>query len=99
MQVKILKKTKNELKIELDGEGHTLCNVIQKALLKDKRVDFAGYDIQHPLTASPVIYLRTKARSKSETILKDAAKEVQKDTEIFRIAFDKALKKWQSKSL
>ncbi|MDH5447462.1 MAG: DNA-directed RNA polymerase subunit L [Candidatus Bathyarchaeota archaeon] len=96
MKVKILKKTKNELKIEIDGEGHTFCNVVQKALLKNKKVDLAGYNIPHPLTANPVVYLRTKTQSKPEIVLRNAVKEVQKDTEAFRVAFDKALKEWQS---
>lgn len=96
MKVKILNKTKNELKIEIDSEGHTFCNVIQKAALGDKRVDLAGYDTPHPLTASPIIYLRTKARSKPETVLREVVEEVQKDTETFRIAFGKALKELKS---
>lgn len=95
MQVKILNKTGKELKIEVRGEGHTFCNVIQKALLKDERVDLAGYRVPHPLTSSPVIYVRTKTRSKPETLLREAVVEVQKDTEAFRVAFNKALKEWQ----
>jgi DNA-directed RNA polymerase subunit L len=96
MKIKILKKTKNELKIEIDGEGHTFCNIVQKALLKNKKVDLAGYDIPHPLTTNPVVYLRTKTKSKPEIVLRDAVREVQKDAEAFRTAFDKALKKGQS---
>lgn len=96
MKVKILKKTRNELKIEIDGEDHTFCNVVQKALLKNEKVDLAGYDISHPLTANPVVYLRTKTQSKPEIVLRDAVREVQKDAEAFRVAFDEALKEWQS---
>jgi len=96
MKVKILNKTENELKIEIEKEGHTFCNVVQKALLKDKRVDLAGYNIAHPLTSSPVIYLRTKTKTKPETVLKEAAVDVQKDTAAFRVAFDNALKEQQS---
>ncbi len=96
MKIMIQKKTKNELKIEIEGEGHTFCNVIQKALLKDRRVDLAGYNISHPLIANPVIYLRTKGRSRSESVLRDAVREVQKDTEAFKVAFDEALKEWQT---
>lgn len=96
MKVKILKKTKNELKVEIDGEGHTFCNVVQKALLKNKKVDMAGYDIPHPLTANPVVYLRTKKQSKPEILLRDAIREVEKDAKAFRAAFDKAFRKGQS---
>jgi DNA-directed RNA polymerase subunit L len=92
MKVKILKKSHNELKMEAIGEGHTFCNVIQKALLKDERVDLAGYSVPHPLTSSPVIYVRTRGQSKPETVLKDAIEEVQKESEAFRTALEKALK-------
>lgn len=92
--MKLLNKTRNELKIQID-KGHTFCNVVQKAMLKDERVDLAGYDVPHPLTASPVIYLRTKGRSRPETVLRDAVEDVKKDITSFRVAFDKALKDWQ----
>ncbi len=96
MEIKILNKTKNELKIEVDGEGHTFCNVVQKVLLQNKRVDMAGYDIPHPLTSSPVIYIRTKGRSKPEIALRDAVRELRKESQAFGAAFDHALKEWQS---
>lgn len=92
MRVRTLKKLHNELKMEVEGEGHTLCNVIQRALVKDERVDLAGYNIHHPLTSSPVIYVRTRGQSKPETVLKDAIVEVQKESEVFRTALEKALK-------
>ena len=89
--------TKNELKIEIEGEGHTFCNVIQKALIKDKRVEIAGYDIPHPLTSSPLIYIRTKGQNKPTKVLDDATKAVHKDSKTFRAAFSKALKEWNKK--
>ena len=96
MKVKVLSKAGNELKIEVDGEGNTFCNVVQKALLKDERVDFAGYNIPHPLTAKPVIYLRTKPRTRPDVVLRDAVEKVQDDTRAFKDAFNKALKEWAS---
>jgi DNA-directed RNA polymerase subunit L len=94
MKIKILDEDRNVLKLQIEGEGHTFCNVVQKALLADERVDMAGYNIAHPLTSSPVIYIRTKGRSKPETVLRKAVKEVQEDVEAFRKALDKALKEW-----
>jgi DNA-directed RNA polymerase subunit L len=92
MKVKVLKKSHNELRLEVEGEGHTFCNVIQKALLEDERVDLAGYSVPHPLTSSPVIYIRTKGQSKPETVLKHAVEEVHKENGLFRTALEKALK-------
>ncbi len=92
MKIKILKKSKNELKIEIEGEGHTFCNLLQKTLLRDKRVDMAGYHIKHPLTENPVLYINTKARSKPDTVLLKAVEQMQKDTKDSKLAFEKALK-------
>ncbi len=96
MEIKIMKKTKNELKIQIVGEGHTFCNILQKALVKDKRVDMAGYNIKHPLTAIPILYINTKARSKPDAVLLQAVKQMQKDTKAFKLAFEKALKEMPS---
>lgn len=97
MKMKILKKSSNELNIEIEGEGHTFCNVLQKALLEDEMIEMAGYNIAHPLTSSPTIYIRTKGRRKPETAIKEAVKKVRKRNQEFRKIFEKALKDWQQK--
>jgi DNA-directed RNA polymerase subunit L len=83
MKVKVLKKAENELKIEIEGSSHGLCNLIQKKLLEDKRVDFAGYDVPHPLASSPIIYIRMKGKAKPEDALLDAVEKIKKSNEAF----------------
>ncbi len=83
MKVKILKKSENELKIEIQGSSHGLCNLLQKRLLEDKRVDFAGYDVPHPLASSPVIYIRMKGANKPEDALIDAVEKVKETNDTF----------------
>ncbi len=83
MKVKVLKKAENELKIEIEGSSHGLCNLIQKKLLEDKRVDFAGYDVPHPLALSPIIYVRMKGKAKPEDALIDAVEKIKKSNEAF----------------
>ncbi len=58
MKLKVLKRSKGLLKVEVDGEGHTLGHLLQDALLEDKSVDWAGYDLPHPLFSQPVITVR-----------------------------------------
>ncbi len=99
MKIKILKRTKTELRLEVSGEGHTFCNVVQEALLGDKNVDMAGYNVAHPLTASPIIYVRTRGQSKPEIVLRNSVREVQKETKAFETAFDKALKQWHNRNV
>ncbi len=93
MQIKVLSKTHNELKFEIEGESHTLCNLLEKVLLEDETVDMAGYNIPHPLTSNPIIYIRTKGRRRPETALKEAVKKIlQKEKELER-EFKKELEK------
>jgi DNA-directed RNA polymerase subunit L len=92
MKVKVLKKSENELKIEIQGSSHGLCNLLQKRLLEDKTVDFAGYDIPHPLASSPIIYLRMKGKAKPETALITAVAKVREANDAFGKELDRALK-------
>jgi len=48
LKINVLKKSGNELKIEIVGSSHGLCNLLAKRLLEDKTVEFAGYDVPHP---------------------------------------------------
>lgn len=93
MKVRVIGKTSNELRLEVDGVGHTLCNLLQKRILEEENVDLAGYDIPHPMTPTAMIYVRTKGKSKPEDVLKRAvAKTRQQDSE-FGKEFERALKK------
>jgi DNA-directed RNA polymerase subunit L len=91
VKIKVLKKTANELKIEIEGAGHGLCNLLQKRLLEDENVDMAGYDIPHPLVSNPVIYLRMKGAAKPEEALKKASEKARAANETFSKELEKAL--------
>ncbi|MCX8153170.1 MAG: DNA-directed RNA polymerase subunit L [Candidatus Bathyarchaeota archaeon] len=92
MNIKVLKKTENELKIEVEGVEHGICNLLQKKLLEDERVDLAGYDVPHPLASNPVIHVRTKGNLKPESLLVAAVEKAREMNETFRKALEKALK-------
>ncbi|MCW4046225.1 MAG: DNA-directed RNA polymerase subunit L [Candidatus Bathyarchaeota archaeon] len=92
MKVKVLKKTGNELRIEIEGSGHGLCNLLQKKLLEDKNVDMAGYDVPHPLASNPVIYVRMKGNAKPEEALRKAAEKAREANTAFSKELDKVLK-------
>ena len=93
MKVKTLKRTSKELKIDVDGIGHALCNLLQKRLLEDGNVDLAGYDVPHPLASNSVIYVRTKGNVKPEEALRKAVENVREMNKEFSKELQKALKK------
>lgn len=93
MKAKILDRTSNEFKIEVEGAGHTICNLVQKKLLEDKSIDLAGYDIPHPLASSSVIYVRTKGKVKPEEALREAVEKAREENKEFGKELREALKK------
>ncbi len=92
MKVTVVSKSGKELRIEIEGAGHGLCNLLQKRLLEDKSVDMAGYDIPHPLASNPIIYIRMKGSAKPEEALKKAAEKASETNQAFSEELQRALK-------
>ena len=92
MQIKILNRKTNELVIEVEGEGHTLCNLLESVLLEDEEVDFASYNISHPLVGRPVITVRTKGNKSPEAAVKEAVEKILQRGRELRKEFEKAFK-------
>lgn len=93
MKINLLEKSKNVLRIELAGEGHTFCNALQEELLKDETLEFTGYSISHPLIAQPVLYIRTRGRRKPETALTESSKNLIKNLSNLQSVFKKESEK------
>ena len=91
VEVKVLSKSKNELRIEVVGEDHTFCNLLQNVLLQDKNVELAGYDPPHPLIRSSIVYLRTKRDTSPEKTLLSALSSIQELNKEFTDKFGKAV--------
>ena len=94
MKISILRRESNELKIKLERESHTFCNMLQKTLLEDEEVEMAGYNMPHPLITESVIYVRTRGRRRPEAALRDAAKKLRKRSKELRKALEEAFKEY-----
>jgi DNA-directed RNA polymerase subunit L len=92
MKIKVLERTSNKLKIEIEGVGHSFCNVLQKALLDEDGIDITGYNQPHPLVSNPIVYVQTKGQLKPEIAIQNAVKRIRKQNKDFRKIFEKALK-------
>jgi DNA-directed RNA polymerase subunit L len=91
MEVKVLQKTKNELKIEIIGEDHTFCNLLQNVLLQDKNVEIAGYDQPHPLIRSSIVYVRTKRDVSPDKTMLSALANIKDLNREFNEKFERAV--------
>jgi DNA-directed RNA polymerase subunit L len=95
MNVKILKKTDNEMKIEVEGAGHSLLNLLQKTLLEDATIEMAGYDVPHPLVDRGILFVRTKGKQNPEDVIKEATKKAHDLGKDFQKSFQKASKAYK----
>jgi DNA-directed RNA polymerase subunit L len=77
MELNVLEKTKNRIKVEIQGEGHTLCNILRDELWNVKGTEIAGYRVEHPLVSSPVLILET-GKEKPEKVLLNAISKLKK---------------------
>ncbi len=89
MEINVLEKEKNLLKLELKEEGHTLCNALRKELWNDKSVKIAGYNIDHPLIGKPVLVVQSDNPKKS---LQEAVKRLKKQNKEFSDKIKKIIK-------
>jgi len=87
MEVQFLIEEKNKIKVEIKGEGHTLCNPLVKELWRDDKVEIAGYSIDHSLVSNPFL---TVEGSDAKGSLKKAIERLSKKINDMDDKFKKA---------
>ena len=80
-----------ELTFEVKDESHGVCNALRHILMQNPDVEYAVYNIDHPLTGKPQMTIKTKRGKRPRTVLKKAAEELQKESSEFKKIIDKAL--------
>jgi DNA-directed RNA polymerase subunit L len=88
MELTIVNKTENEINLKVEGESHTLLNALKTALLNDKRIEIATYDIKHPTISEPVLFVRTDGTDPIE-VIKKASEEIARECDEFIDLFKK----------
>jgi len=97
LKVNFLKSSDNEIKLEVEGAGHSLLNVLQKTLLENDNIEVAGYHVPHPLIDSGILYVHTKEKQKPEAVILEATKKVLDLSKDFQKSFKKASKDYKQK--
>ncbi|MCX8171012.1 MAG: DNA-directed RNA polymerase subunit L [Candidatus Bathyarchaeota archaeon] len=92
MRLKVLERKPDKIVIEVDGEGHTLCNLLEAVLLEDEEVEFASYKIPHPLVSKPIITVKTKGGKSPEDALRNAVEKILERGRNLREEFNRAFK-------
>ena len=87
MKLEIIKNEKSELEFSVEGERHTIPNLLREKLSQNGDVEFVAYRLDHPLDQKAMFVLKTKGSAKK--ILEDTIKELQKDIDEFKKGFEK----------
>lgn len=88
MELNILENTKNRLKFEIKGEGHSFCNVLKSELWEEDNMEIAGYHIEHSLVSEPVFVVQTSKGDPKKIVL-DTVERLQKKNKALKEAFKK----------
>lgn len=92
MKVSFVKDDDKHIEVVLEGEDHSIPNVLKDILLESSDVEFAAYVVEHPQVSSPKLIVKTK-RKKAREALRDAVKAFQKNLKDFEAALKKEKKK------
>ena len=84
LKIGVVKSEQNYLEIVVQGETHTLFAPLVEYLLKHPDVEFAMYDVDHPLTNNVKFRLRTRSRRPIEVLSEVISKIVSDIDEVGR---------------
>jgi DNA-directed RNA polymerase subunit L len=93
MELRVIEKTDDELRMEIAGEDHTFMNVLKGALLETAGVAAATYDMnpeQSGGQTEPILSVKTEDGVDPLDAVGDAAGRVRELTDDFRTAFETA---------
>lgn len=81
--IRVLKSSATEIEFEIEDESHGVCNALRHILMQDEAVEYAVYNIDHPLTGKPIMTIKTKGAD-PKAVLKKAAEQLKSDSETFK---------------
>lgn len=93
MELRVIDKSDEELRIEIAGEDHTFMNVLKGALLETRGVAAATYDVnpeQSGGQTEPILSVKTESGVDPLDALADASGRIRTKTDEFRGAFETA---------
>ena len=91
VDIEIIDDKTLELTFIVKDESHGICNALRHILMQDPDVEYAVYNIDHPLTGKPEMTIKTKRGKRPRKVLAKAAAELEKESSEFKKLIDEAL--------
>jgi DNA-directed RNA polymerase subunit L len=86
MKIVVIKSEKGLLEFFIEGERHTLTNLLRERLSQNSAVEFCSYRLDHPLDKKARFVVRAENPKK---IIEDTIKEITSEASEFKKAFEK----------
>ena len=84
MELVLVKREENSLRVRVIGEDHTLLNLLSKSLYEDKKVAAAPYRIEHPLLGHMELYLKVKQGTPERALVRAAERVAERCKQLQR---------------
>lgn len=89
MNIEILEQSKNKILFKIEGEDHTILNLLKEELWNDDSVKLAAYRMEHPLVGIPEMVVEVKAGTEVKKAIDDAVKRLLKKLDDTKKQFEK----------
>jgi len=89
-KIKIIERTEHMVKIELEGEDHTLLVPLTSKLLENEKVAIATYSMKSTLRGNPVLYVKMREGDPLEAVI-SAASSLVSEFEEFESRYKAAI--------
>ncbi len=90
MEIKLLEKKDDYLKLRIFDEPHTLYNLLKEEVLKDDKVLMCGYTRDQTFEDTIIFQIKTREGENPVEIILDAARRLKEINEEFKTAFENA---------
>ncbi|MCC6029112.1 MAG: DNA-directed RNA polymerase subunit L [Candidatus Korarchaeum sp.] len=87
MEIEVVNVSRNEIRVLIRGETHTLLSPLVEELNSLDGVEFAGYDVPHPLKEESILFLRVREGLNPREVLKGAIRELIRKYEVIENSF------------
>lgn len=82
MEVKVLRKTKTELELEITGEDETILQPLTHELLQHDDIEYAALNAENPISSVRTLLIRVR-KGAPEDHLKKAVKALEDEVKAF----------------
>jgi len=90
IKINVLKRTEKEIEIEVEGEDHTLGNLVAKMALRHPNVSIAFYTIDHPLVGKLRIRIVSDGSKDVGEVFNEVLESIKKDvSELMKVVQEK----------